>query len=387
MHRPKMRDQTDSQSSIPDFPQILRTEEERQNAQAAAIAVELRKGILPTPEPVVRAIAWRVDRHVLMRHHIFAQEDKLRAGLDALISAALAANLDLGRVEAALTAFAQARDAFEDHVGHTVENPAQKEVMAFCAAYVGTVDTLRRFKNRRADIWGDIEALRKANTNDVIYRFVYELRRNLSHGSVVVPYWSVRTDEAGTSGSIHFSASELLTFGNWGADVKAYLGAMPDDSFSISAITAKCAEGLARFRRELNILFARHRTDAERDFYGVNDLSRRLTSGNLNKLILRQIIAKDVDPFAHLHRYFSPEESRRILEYPPRSVEQVEYVIRLREAQSTIDPETRSLLYQLFKVPVTVDVPKEPPSIDPKPLGDLWPPPGFLNQARIGRSD
>jgi len=370
---------TNEQPGPPDFPQILRGEEQRRKAQDKAIALELKKGIIPTPEIVVRTIVWRVDRHVLMRDHIYAREDKLRSGLDALISAALAANLDLGRAEAALTAFAQSRDGFEDHIGQTVENPAQKEVMAFCTAYVGTVDTLRRFKERRADIWHDIDTLRKATTDDIIYRFIFELRRNLSHGSVVVPYWNVRTDESGTSGSIHFSASELLAFGSWGAEVKGYLSTLPDDSFSIAQITARCAQGLAKFRRELNILFARNRTDAERDYHAINDLSRRLVGAQFNKLVLKQIAAQGVDPFAHLHRFFSPQETRRILEYPAHSVEQVEYVIRLREAQTAVDPELRSLLYELFKVPVSVEVPKQAPSISPRSLDELWPPAGFRN--------
>ena len=344
---------------------------------ANAIREELRKGVLPTPEPVVRALIWRVDRYKLMRDHVYAKENKLRIGLDALISAALAAHLDLSRADAALTAYAQTRDRFEDHVRQTVENPAQKEVLAFCNAYVGTIDTLRRFRNRRADIWPQIEEVRSANTGDIAYRFIYELRKNLSHGSVVVPYWNVSSDASGTTGSIHFSASELLTFGDWGSDVRAFLQNQPHDSFSIAAITAQCAEGLAKFRRELDILFARNRTLAERDFHAINDLARRVGGRGLNRQILQNVVAQGVDPYAHLHRFFSPEETRRILEYPPNSAEQVEYIIRLREAEAGIDEPTRAVLYQLFKVPETIEAKPEPPSLNPKPLGDLWPPAGF----------
>ena len=363
---------------MPALAEILEADRRRQDAQAAAISAELRRGEFPTAEPVVRALISRVDQHVLMRDHVYWPEHKLRSGISALISAALAAHLDLSRAEAALTAFAASADSFRDHVQHTVENPAQKEVMAFCAAYVGTVDTLRRFKDRRRDIWTEIEALRAASTGDIEFRFVFELRRNLSHGSVVVPYWNIRNDGTGTTGTIHFSASELLAFGKWNAHVKAFLAQKGEDSFSISAITAHCAAGLAKFRRELDILFARHRTDAEFDFHAINDLGRRVRSRHWNKFVLKRVLDKGVDPYAHLHRFFPPEETRRILEYPRHSVEQVEYIIRLREAENDIDDESRALLYQLFRVPEKVEVVAEPPSLNPKPLGKAWPPRGAV---------
>ena len=69
---------TDDNFVPPSFLNILYDEEQRRAAEGEAIRVELRKGILPTPEPVVRQLIWRVDRHVLMRSHVFAKENKLR---------------------------------------------------------------------------------------------------------------------------------------------------------------------------------------------------------------------------------------------------------------------------------------------------------------------
>lgn len=357
--------------SMADF---AKADAERKRAEEEAIRNGLRKGSLPTAEPIVRALVWRVDRPSLMRDHVYWQEHKIRAGFEALVSAALSAHLDLTRAEAALTAYAISADGFGDHVQHTVENPAQKEVMAFCSAYVGTIDTLRRFTKRRADIWDAIEAIRTSTTGDIEFRFIFELRKNLSHGSVVVPYWSVMRDGAGTSGKVHFSVSELLAFGSWGADVKSFLQSKGDKSFSISEITAHCSTGLAKFRRELNILFERHKTDAERDFHAINDFARRIGSRQMNLLILKAVADKGVDPYPHLHRYFSAEETRRILEYPPHSAEQVGYIVRLREASVDINAEALALLYRLFGVSEQIEVPKEMPTVAPKPLGDAWPP-------------
>lgn len=379
-----MRDTNTGAPSPPTFEELAQAEHDRKEAAAIAIVEGLKKGELPTPEPIVRAIIWRIDRHVLMREHVYWKEHKLRVGLDALISAALAAHLDLARAEAALTAFAQTKDSFEDHIRQTVENPAQKEVMAFCAAYVGTVDTLRRFKTRRPDIWNEIDTLRIKGTGSVEYRFIFELRRNLSHGSVVVPYWNIRNDGAGTSGAIHFSSSELLAFGDWGSEVKGFLRTNASDSFSISAITAKCVEGLAKFRRDLEILFARHRTTAERDFEGINSLARRIGSRQFAKIVLTPLIAKGIDPYAHLHRFFSSEQVARILDYPNRSAEQIEYGLRLREAEMDIDDSLKSLIYDLFQAKKDFAVAPEPPSLEPKSLGQAWPPPDLIGPHEIG---
>lgn len=352
---------------------ILRAEEQRKLAQAAAIKSELQKGVIPTSEPVVRALVYRIDHQELMRSHTYATEHQIRLGFNALISAAVAAHVGLSSAEATLTAFAQTRDPFDGHIKHTVENPAQKELIAFCAAYVGTIDTLRRLESRRPDIWPQIDELRKSTTGSEAFRFIFELRKNLSHGSVVVPYWNIATDDKGTNGNMHFSARELLAFGDWKSEGRKFLRDRDPDSFAITSITAQCAEGLAKFRRELELLFARNRSDAENDYNAILALARRVNGSSFAKLILNQAVLKGVDPYAHLHRFFSPEETVRILQYPPHSEEQVKFVIRLKESTFEIDDRLCSLIYQLFQVPIAIDVENEAPSIDPKPLGNLWP--------------
>ncbi len=372
-----------NEASFPALTKILRAQEAQRSAENDRIRTELAKGTLPTDRSLVKALIWRVDRPVLMRSHIYWQEAKLRSGLDALISSALLAHLDLTRAEAALTAFAQADESFDAHIKHTVENPAEKEVLAFCASYVGTVDTLRRLVKRRSDITSEIESLHQSHFGSVEFRFIFELRRNLSHGSVVVPFWNVKTDEKGTSGTIHFSSAELLQFGQWGNEARRFLADQREDSFSISAITAFCANGLAKFRRDLGILFARHRTLAEFDYHAVNDLGRRTSGSQFNKIILKRVIEKSVNPYAHLHRFFSPDETRRILEYAPHTAEQVEYIIRLREASSLADEETRYLLCKLFGVSGAAEPAPRPPSLVPPDDFD-WPPMGFKLVEKAG---
>jgi hypothetical protein len=338
----------------------------RKHAETEQVIAELKSGVVPTPERVAHILAWLAgeERAQLIRHHCFWKEHKLRCGFDALVSAALAAHLDLVRCEAALTAYAGSRDPFEDHVDHTVANPAQKEVMAFCAAYAGTVDTLRRVKTARPELVDEIDALRKAATGSAEFRLILDLRTNLSHGSVIVPGWSVSSDLVSASGTMKFSAAELIAFGKWSAESRAFLTGAPGGYIVISAVTNVCVQGLARLRRDLAALFFRNRSKAETDYFDIEDLKRRLSSRQFLKILLQGRVAKGTDPYPHLHQFFPANVVREILRRPPHSAEQVDFIIALRAAETDCDDELRSLLYKLFGVAVQVPIAHESPSFD-----------------------
>jgi hypothetical protein len=331
---------------------------ERRRAETERAVTVFKGGELPTPDDVVRVVTWRVGeaRQSLLRHHRFWKEQRLRAGFDALISAALAAHVDLTRAEAALTAFADSREQFEDHIDHTVGNPAQKEVMAFCAAYFGTVDTLRRIKECRQDLAEEIDATRLAATAGPVFRFMLDLRRNLSHGSVTVPGWSVTSDFKSATGAMYFDVPDLLAFATWSAEVRPFLEGAAEGRLRISTVTAECAKGLAKLRRDLHALYYRNRTPAEEDFQRLQDLHRRCSSRQWMKVLLSPHANKGTDSYPHLPRFFSKEEVRGILRRPKHSAEQVELIIALRSPQTDCDAELRAMLYKLFQV-----VPKDGP--------------------------
>lgn len=325
---------------------------ERRRVETDHAITVFKSGQLPTPDDVVRIVTWRVGeaRQSLLRHHPFWKEQRLRAGFDALISAALAAHVDLTRAEAALSAFADSREEFQDHIDHTVSNPAQKEVMAFCAAYFGTVDTLRRIKECRPDIASEIDATRSALTCGPVFGFMLDLRRNLSHGSVTVPGWSVTSDFKSASGAMFFDIPDLLAFGTWSAEVRPFLAGVTEGGLRISTVTAECAKGLAKLRRDLHALYYRSRTAAEDDFHRLQDLYRRCSSRQWTKVFLSPHANKGTDPYPHLPRFFTKEEVREILRRPKHSAEQVELIIALRAPQTDCDDELRAMLYKLFKV-------------------------------------
>jgi hypothetical protein len=352
----------------------LEQEIERKRLQTEQVIEILKAGNIPTPEPIVHILAWSgVEQHRMMRHHTFWKEAKIRAGFDALIGSALAAHLDLAKCNAALTAYADSRDPFAEHVNHTVENPAQKEVMAFCAAYVGTVDTLRRLKSTRPELAIAIDELRQAATGSPEFRFILDLRKNLSHGSVTVPGWSTSSDFKTTTGVMKFNAEGLLAFGTWSPISRTFIGSAADGKISIAAVTAVCARGLAQFRRNLRTLLFKNRTASEIDYYNILDLSRKIHSRQFLKIILQGHVEKGTDPYPYLPQFFSLEVVREILRRPPHSVEQVEYIISQRAADTDCDDALRAVLYKLFTVQADIPDGQEPPRLDPPPLGDKWP--------------
>lgn len=346
----------------------------RKREEAELVTAHLQSGVLPTPEAIAKILAWSgpTERSRLMRMHRFWKEWQLRCGFDALVSAALTANLDLARCEAALTAYASSRDGFEDHIDHTVGNPAQKEVMAFCAAYFGTVDTLRRLKSARPELADEIDRLRIAATDAPEFRFVLDLRKNLSHGSVVVPGWSISSDYLTTSGGMRFSASDLLAFGEWSASSRRYLQGAVDGQVSISSVTAVCARGLARLRRDLKALFFSHRSAAEADYFDLEDLARRIASRQFTKILLQGQVEKGTDPYPLLWRFFSPDVVRQILRFPPHSAEQVEFIITHQAPKTDCDDELRAMLYKLFGVQKKIEELQEQPRPASPLLVDRW---------------
>ena len=349
-------------------------EAKRKAEQEKAVVDHFDSGLLPTPEPIARILAWKIgeDRLTLIRHHPYWKEYKLKKGFDAAISAALAAHLDLKRCEAALTAYAARKEGFSEHINQTVEDPAQKEIMAFCAAYAATVDTLRRIKNDRSELADQIDGIRKNLTSDPEYNFMLDLRRNLSHGSVTVPNWNVRSNFETTVGIMKFSANELLAFGEWNATSKVFLNNAENGEISISEVTEKCASGLAKLRRELRTLYYRNKTPAEIDFFDIEDMAGKMSSRQFLKVFLQPHFNKKTDPYPYLHLFFSGKTLRQIFRFPPHSKEQVDFMIGQKLHETDCDDDLRSKLYKLFGVNEEMEAEKQKPSLGAPPLVKGW---------------
>jgi hypothetical protein len=332
--------------------QALRHQKLREGDEAASAIDLLKKGQLPTPEETRQIINTRVgrERERILSNHIFWKEKKLREGLQAIIASAHAAHMDICRHNAALTSYARQFDSFQDHIERTVVHPFQKEVMAFCASAFAVIDTVRRIRKIRPDIDDQIKAIVGECFTSDLCAFVLDLRKNLSHGSVVLPGWQVRMNDQGTSGKMKLEAQELLSFGEWSASANRYIGQIRSGQIDVAESCGAYFDLLVKFDKAMRDIFARHVRDAERDYYEIEDTYHRKARRQWIKILVSQV-GKGKNPYDYLHRFFSPEEVREILLRPKNSKEQVNYIVSLRSVEMDCDDDLLEKLYELFQVP------------------------------------
>lgn len=329
--------------------------------EAKRVAIELAKGTFPTPVAVVEALNMLGPsmRPVAIRAHKFWKERKIRTGFSALVAALHDAHLGFAQAEMALTSYAGRREDYAQHVAHTVRNPAQKELLAFTAAMQGLHDTVKEhLMVARRDIAGPLRGALNAFTKAEVYPFMKCLRNNLLHGQVSVPSTVVTRASGGIWGAIKFDADELLAFGDWREPAATrYLQARAKDGVVLSDSMRECVEAAKQFDKTVSDLLRVHATEAEADYYAIEDGYRRRGAAISYKIFLSSFAKGGGDGYAHLHRFFDDHEVREILRRPRNSVEQVEFMISLRAADVECDTDLRYMLYEIFGV---TDAPKRP---------------------------
>ncbi len=331
---------------IIDEQQIRRIKDEDE----AAIKT-LKEKVIPTPVEIRNIINGRTitSRTELIVHHSFWREKKLREGLDALFSTVHTAFVDVCRHEAALTSFSLGRKGFHEHVQHTVANPFQKDVMAYCAASIGVIDTVRRIASRRPDLSDKIDELVQGIFANDLTAFIKDLRNNLAHGSVIVPGWTIQSDGLKTTGAMTFEAKDILRLGDWSAASKRFIRDAADGQISIGQTFTLHHKMIQDFSKGMDDLFARHVTASEKDYYDIQDAHRRAASGMWANVIVSQL-AVGKDPYDYLHIMFKPQEVREILRLPRHSKQQVDFIISLKTIETECDDNLRNRIYALFQV-------------------------------------
>ena len=330
----------------------LSSQQRRKKKIGAEVIQFLKRGKLPTPDDIREAINFCVgigeEREEILRYHPYWKERQLRLGLESLIRAAHQAYVDICRHDAALGSLAKARD-FEDHVDQTIGDTAQKDVFAYCSLAVGVRDTLRRIEKVRLDIKDEIRDVSCKYFSHNVTAFINKMKNDMIHGSVMIPKWQISYDFQSSSGSMTYSEKELLSFGDWNKESKEYIRKANDGKIDISKVVGEHFKLLRDFEREIQDLFARNITDAERDFFEIEDSYKKIQRRQWTKILISQI-GKGKDPYEYLHRFFEPETVREILRRPRHSKEQVDFIVALKAAELDCDDDLRCLLYKKFGV-------------------------------------
>ena len=332
------------------FLDLMREKQNRKmsNLQAAIAFLDTRT--VPTPQEIVSVINSTItERQIILSHHAFWEEKKIKSGLRIIINVAHEAYIDICRHKAVLISLSEKYDKFEQEVDAKVSIPLQKDVMSFCTAAHACIDTTRRLKSCRPDIALQIDDAIRAHLTGDVFEFVKSLRRNLSHGSVIMANWNLTSDKAGNSGAMIFRVDELLRFGEWNAGAKSYLQSFTKGYVDTAEAMGSYNHGLIKFSKDLEDIFARNRTSAEIDYYNIEDTHRKNVSCQWMKVIATQI-AVNKNPYDFLHRFFDEKEQREILRRPNNSKEQADYIISLRSVETACDEELRAAIYNLFRV-------------------------------------
>ena len=331
------------------FIEFLRTKEKNEKSLDEEVVKFLKNNEIPTPHDVTNVINSRVgsQRQYLLHHHVYWKERQLRLGLESLIRAAHQAYIDLCRHDAALGSLARARD-FEDHVDQTIGYAAQKDMVAYCSLVVGVLETLRRIKKLRPDIMESTQNIIEECFDHDVTIFIKDMRKNLAHGSVVIPEWEISSDFQSVSGSMKYEKRKLLRFGDWSVRSKTFLSNASDTTIHISKVVGEHFKILDEFGRKMLDLFARNVTDTERDFFWIEDSYKRIGRRQWAKILISQI-GKEKNPYEYLHRFFDPETVREILRRPRHSKEQVDLILAIKSAEFDCNDDLRRLLYEKFQ--------------------------------------
>jgi ribosomal protein S17 len=178
--------------------------------------------------------------------------------------------------------------------------------------------------------------------------FVRDLRKNLLHGSVVVPGWEVSSDQDSRYGKLKLSVWELLEIGKWTKESVNFLNKSPDKTIDLRKTIDAYNQKLNKYSRFISNVLAVNVTTAERDYFDIVDECSRLAKRQWFKIVAQ--ILKGKNPYDYLHYTFQDYEVRQIMRLPRNSRQQIDLIISLKSAEVECDEELRRSLYHLFQV-------------------------------------
>ena len=331
---------------------IAETQSMQQQAVVEQCIAYLKRKVLPTSGDVRRKINSLVGekRQDVLRYHVYRKEWDLRRGLESLIRASHQASIDVCRHDAALGALAASQD-FQDQIDQAVGHAAQKDMVAYSALALGVRDILVEIKKSRSDVSDQISSIVEQVFSADISHFIRKLRNNLVHGRVLIPEWSISYSGGRRTsiGSMMYLKTKLLESGDWNEQSRNYIRSSRGKKMQLSAAVREHFGLLNRLGTEMEDLFARNISEAEKDYWDIEDSHKRCLRRQWTKILVEQL-PEGRSPYEYLHRFFDPETLREIMRRPCNSKDQVDFMMELKSAEIDWDGDLRETMYRIFSV-------------------------------------
>jgi hypothetical protein len=224
-----------------------------------------------------------------------------------------------------------------------------KELVAFSAAAGALVQFGRRLRDEEGlpDMQSQIAATFDAQEHD----FVIAIRNVLSHEEFPDLGWQIeygrskerRTDFVLSSDRLHQQAGLP-------ASARAYV-ARSSNGIRLRTLVNSYAERVHAFYAWYKGACEASEPLTLQDYRRVVKACKANDSRTMHRLLLTQFLARNVDPYQHLHKFLSPDQVEEAMRLPLRSTIQVDFIIQAADEFDACDDELRSMVYRLFGVP------------------------------------
>jgi hypothetical protein len=348
-----MPESRDSPLALRDLRTVLR----HQETQRLKRRDELKTLItaIPVPAQLLKEVVWLgpAERKVVLQHHPGHGIDRKLTSLWQMLAIFGRAHTD---IVAQLDAFHEFSLSEEMHlpVGRSklaaIVTALNKELVAFSAAAGALVQFGRRLRGEQGlpDMQPQIAAMFDAHEHD----FVIALRNLLSHEEFPDLGWQIeygRSKERRTD--FVLSPDRLHQQAGLPAGARAYV-ARSSTGVRLRTLVDSYAERVRAFYAWYKGVCTASEPLALQDYRRVVKACKANDARTMHRLLIAQFVARNVDPYQHLHKFLLPDQVTEAMTLPLRSKMQVDFIIQAADEFDACDDELRSMVYRLFGVSI-----------------------------------
>lgn len=332
------------------FKLVLKADAERRRAEREDLIARICS--VPVPNDVLNKLIWlgSHDGDEVLSHHPGHATDRKINSLFSMLTVFNRAHKDLNAQLDAFHAFSSDHNFSnrpQDHELQQIVVAVRKELMAFSFAAAALVALSRRLR-KSIDIV-DFDARCSASFDDLEHGFITELRNVFGHQTFPDVGWQIQyARDQDRKTDFALATQELLNYEEINASAREF-AEQAGVNILVRPLVASYASKVTQFYAWLKETVETNLPQA------VFDYRRCVKARRVNgirmwyRILLPQLLAKNVDPYEHLEHYLLPEELEHARELPHRSREQVDFIISAVDCDGACNDELRELIYKLFK--------------------------------------